>query len=106
MRMYFREASKLVLGIGFAVHCSASYNTTGATELADSQLLNDPFPYFFPRENASPAELFAMPKCHGVVIEQASIDELQGFLASGKLTSEQLVGCYMQRQYQTGEYIK
>ncbi|KAK4540018.1 hypothetical protein LTR36_009834 [Oleoguttula mirabilis] len=84
---------------------SATYNTANASGLANSQLLTDPFPYYFPRENASAAKLFAMPTCNGVTIEDATIDELQSYMASGNLTSEQLVTCYMQRNFQTTEYI-
>jgi amidase len=73
----------------FAAPVVASDKPVNATALAASQILNDPFPYYFPEENAtSAAQLFAMP------------------LAKGKLTSVQIVMCYMQRAYQTGEYIK
>ncbi|KAK4631332.1 Putative amidase [Fulvia fulva] len=46
-----------------------------------------------------------MPKCHGVVIEEASIDELQEYLSHGNLTSQQLAMCYLQRIWQTDDYI-
>ena len=97
----------LVLAIAvWAGLSSATYNTSNATSLSNSQILNDPFPYYFPRENASPAQLFAMPACKGVKIEEATIDELQNYMSSGSLTSVQLVTCYMQRAFQTAEYIK
>ena len=100
-------ALALALGLGtIAPASSASYDTTNATGLADSQTLNDPFPYYFPRQDASPASLFAMPSCHDVDIEEATIDELQRYMDSGKLTSVYLVTCYMQRSSQTAEYIK
>lgn len=85
---------------------SAGYNTTHAASLADSQTLSHPFPYFFPSQHASPAQLFAMPSCQGFDIEDATIDELQTYMASGKLSSVILVTCYMQRAFHTGEYIK
>lgn len=73
---------------------------------ANSQILNDPFPYYFPQENGSATRLFAMPLCYGVKIEEATIEELQTYLADGSLTSVQLVTCYTQRSFQTAEYIK
>ncbi len=85
---------------------SAELNASSPAALADSEVLNDPFPYFFPEQNASAAELFAMPKCCGIDIENASIDTLQSHLECGDLTSVQLLACYMQRAFQTGEYIK
>jgi hypothetical protein len=91
----------------FAAPVVASDKPVNATALAASQILNDPFPYYFPEENAtSAAQLFAMPLCNGVTLEEATIDELQSHMAKGKLTSVQIVMCYMQRAYQTGEYIK
>lgn len=44
---------------------------------------------------------FPMPLCRGIVIEDATIDDLQHHMASGKLTSQQLVECYIARIKQT-----
>ena len=84
----------------------ANYNTSNASAFANAQLLTDPFPYYFPRINATPAELFVMPPCKGVKIEEATIDELQSHLSNGSLTSVELVTCYIQREFQTGQYIQ
>ena len=92
--------------IAFSGVVAASYNTSNATGFANSQILQNPFPHYFPQESASPAQLFALPTCNGVKIEEATIDDLQTFMANGSLTSVQLVTCYMQRSYQTAEYIK
>lgn len=94
-----RVASILALAV-FGRPCTASNNVTAG------QILNDPFPYYFPQENAPASQLFPMPQCNGVQIEQASIDQLQTYMAHGSLTSVQLVVCYMQRSFQTAEYIK
>jgi amidase len=56
--------------------------------------------------NASTAAWHAMPLCKGFSIEDATIDELQHYMASSNLSSMQLLSCYMQRYYQTNEYIK
>lgn len=77
-----------------------------SSEKSEYQILKSPFPYDFPNENdANTTELFPMPKCHGLTIEEASIDELQGYMSNGKLTSQQLAVCYLQRVWQTEEYI-
>lgn len=47
-----------------------------------------------------------MPLCKGHKIEDATIDELQEFMTTGNLTTVQLVTCYIQRYYQTNQYIK
>jgi amidase len=77
--------------LGFAGHHHhGGYDVANATQLANAQTLSDPFPYYFPKVNATPAELFAMPLCQGYKIEDASIDELQGLLSNGSLTSVEL----------------
>ena len=71
-----------------------------------SQTLSHPFPYDFPDQNAADNPgLFPMPRCHGVTIEEATIDQLQQYLSNGTLTSQQLVVCYMQRMWQVEEYV-
>ena len=74
--------------------------------LAASEILNDPYPYYFPQLNADASHLFPMPLCHGFQLEEATIDQIQAALAHGRLTSEQLVTCYLTRNYQVAEYIK
>jgi amidase len=46
-----------------------------------------------------------MPACHGFVIAEKSIEELQEYMTSGNLTSVQLTSCYLQRVYQTRDYL-
>ena len=70
------------------------------------QTLPSPFPYDFPNQNAANTpSLFPMPQCHGVTIEEATIDQLQQYTADGNLTSQQLAVCYLQRIWQTDDYI-
>jgi len=47
-----------------------------------------------------------MRQCHGLTIEEATIDQLQEYMSSRRLTSAQLAVCYLQRVFQTDEYIK
>lgn len=71
------------------------------------QTLQDPFPYDFPDQRmADSSHLFPMPKCQGIDIDEATIDALQDHLTKGALTSQQLAVCYMQRIWQTNDYIK
>ncbi|KAF1980052.1 amidase signature enzyme [Bimuria novae-zelandiae CBS 107.79] len=68
--------------------------------------LQTPYPYEFPlMYNADTPDLFPMPQCHGITLEEATIDQLQGYLSDGSLTSAQLLGCYVDRMRQVDEYI-
>ncbi|KAF7731705.1 hypothetical protein EC973_008877 [Apophysomyces ossiformis] len=48
---------------------------------------------------------FPMPKCNGFKLEEASIDAIQKALSSGKLTSRQLVKCYLDRVDELNPYM-
>jgi amidase len=43
--------------------------------------------------------LFLMPPCvpHGITLAEATIDQLQHYMRTGKLTSVQLLECYLTR---------
>lgn len=49
---------------------------------------------------------FSMAECYGVDLEEATIDQMQGWMGSGKLTSRQLVQCYLGHILQLNEYVK
>lgn len=71
-----------------------------------SETLSAPFPYDFPnQDDSNTSGLFPMPRCHGITIEEATIDQLQQHLSNGNLTSQQLAVCYLQRIWQTNDYI-
>ena len=88
-----------------AITTSAISSIFNASQLAASQILGEPFPYDFPDQDSVP-DLFPMQSCNGIVLEEATIDQLQDYMDHGKLTSSQLVLCYLQRIYQTDNYIK
>ncbi|KAF2728623.1 amidase signature enzyme [Polyplosphaeria fusca] len=68
--------------------------------------LQTPYPFYFPpEEDAETPGLFPMPKCGQVTLEEATIDQLQGYMRNGSLTSVQLLNCYMRRMHQVDEYI-
>lgn len=79
-----------------------------AVASARAQLSLEAFtPSFFPlKENADTTELFPMPPCGDFQLLEATIDQMQAAMENGTLTSQQLVLCYMQRTYQTQEYIR
>ncbi|KAI9284988.1 amidase signature enzyme [Umbelopsis sp. AD052] len=55
-----------------------------------------------PTTSSSP---FPMAKCNGFQLEEASIDQIQQQLASGRLTSRQLVQCYLNRISTVNPYL-
>ena len=84
---------------------SAQYLDLQSWETAPP-ILNSPFPYDVPDQNAADSSgLFPMPLCHGITLEEATIDQLQQHLGQGKVTSQQLAICYLQRIWQTNDYI-
>lgn len=56
-----------------------------------------------PTTSSSP---FPMAKCNGFQLEEASIDQIQQQLASGRLTSRQLVQCYLNRISTVNPYLQ
>jgi hypothetical protein len=73
----------------------------------DIQILQDPLPYFFPPQSAvDTPELFPMETCNGVVIEEATIDDLQNALSSGAFTALELAECYLKRREQVDGFVK
>lgn len=57
-------------------------------------------------ENADSTGLFPMANCNGFKLEEATIDQMQDAMRQGRLTSVQLVQCYLTRAFQTEEYIR
>lgn len=55
---------------------------------------------------AEPALLFPIATCGSITLEEASINELQLAMTNGSLTSRQLVECYLDRIFQTNEYLQ
>lgn len=75
------------------------------SDIVDFQILKTPYPYEFP-EAKDVINLFPMPMCNGITLEEATIDSLQDAMHSGILTSSQIVSCYLRRIYQTDSYIE
>ncbi|KAK3988951.1 amidase [Cladorrhinum sp. PSN332] len=48
---------------------------------------------------------FPVPLCGTFKLEEATIDQMQAAMENGTLTSVQLVKCYLERTFQTNEYI-
>ncbi|KAH7389959.1 amidase signature domain-containing protein [Pyrenochaeta sp. MPI-SDFR-AT-0127] len=93
----------LALSVAACVLCETHQNSS---PILNIDPLQQPYPFYFPPQNAanSPA-LFPMPTCKGVVLEEATIDQLQSYMSNGTLTSVGLLKCYLRRVRQVDEYI-
>ena len=76
-----------------------------ATDLITLQDLETPFPYDFP-DHGVLDNLFPMPSCNDLVLEEATVDYLRDAMNKGRLTSTRIALCYLQRIYQTNGYAK
>ncbi|KIW09830.1 hypothetical protein PV08_11931 [Exophiala spinifera] len=56
-------------------------------------------------QDANTTALFPMSRCGGFQLEEATIDQMQAAMSNGSVTSTQLVLCYLERAYQTQNYI-
>src|SRR5687767_12611719 len=69
--------------------------------------LQSPFPFYFPAEaSAETPDLFPMPPCSGITLEEATIDQLQDAMGKWELTAVALVECYVRRILQVDGYIR
>lgn len=59
---------------------------------------------FTKRDTAQGENVFPMPQCGGLIIEEATIDELQDYMTLGKLTSVELTKCYLDRYLQLNSF--
>lgn len=92
-----------------SVNISTVDSSVKNSNLVSSQDVSSPFPYEFPYlGNVSDvdARRFPMPACDGIVLEEATIDQLQEAMSTGRLTAVQIAICYLQRIYQTDSYVK
>lgn len=96
MKSLFLFASAFILGSPVL----AIANSLVAAE----QLLANPFPYEFP--DLSSVSRFPMESCHGVTLEEATVDQLQNYMAQGILSSVKIVECYLKRRLQVDQYLK
>jgi amidase len=86
-----------------AASCETTRNSSG---ILNADELLEPFPYLFPPQNATgTSELFPMPICQGITLEEATIDQLQSHMINGVLTARTLLKCYMKRILQVDGYI-
>lgn len=71
-----------LVGALFALVSSvvAVASTSNGSALAASQVLETPFPYYFPLQS-NPEDLFPMPMCKGLTLEEATIDQLQSYMS-------------------------
>lgn len=94
-----------ILRSALVINAATAVSTYNGSDITSFQMLEQPFPYYFPAQE-NPTDLFPMPPCNGLTLEEATIDQLQDAMNHGNLTSSELVMCYLQRIYQTDSYIK
>ena len=83
--------------------CDARFNSTC---VIDANSLQYPLAFDFPLEDAAgTSDLFPVPLCESITLEEATIDHLQGHMESGILTSSELLDCYLNRVRQVDKYI-
>ncbi|EXJ95627.1 hypothetical protein A1O1_00749 [Capronia coronata CBS 617.96] len=99
----FHSFPLFLLTAGLIPWAAAQDATT--VDLASAQILTDPFPYQYPNEDAAPEALFPMPPCKGITLEEATIDQLQGYMSDGALTAVDIVMCYFARYTQVNGYV-
>jgi amidase len=96
----------IVLSIAVKLIGDQPSSSPNASDFGAAQVLQNPFPYDFPNMDAAPIALFPMPSCHGITLEEATIEQLQDAMSHGKLTSVQILNCYLARVSQTNSYCK
>ncbi|KAH7406756.1 glutamyl-tRNA amidotransferase subunit A [Phaeosphaeria sp. MPI-PUGE-AT-0046c] len=96
----------LVFVLGSASSRVQAETSGNVTNVLDINPLQQPFPYYFPsRKVTNSHDLFPMPMCNGIALEEVTIDQLQSYMSTGLLTSLQLLRCYLQRVRQVDDYI-
>ncbi len=91
----------------FALQALAVTYSNKSHSLLSADPLPNPYPFYFPRQgDANSTMLFPMERCGDVVLEEASIDQLQDAMVHGKLNAVKLASCCLRRVLQVGEYIK
>ena len=103
---YFNTMHRRITGLavlGLAFGAGAQQN---ASNVLNIDPLQQPFPYYFPPQDAANSSaLFPMPTCQGITLEEATIDQLQGYMGNGLLTAAQLLRCSLRRIQQIDHYV-
>lgn len=68
----------------------------------EGQNVNDT-EYSFPQIES--AEIFPMPQCKGITLEEATIDQLQDYMLKGQITAVDLAQCYLARYFQVNSFV-
>jgi amidase len=104
--MMLTPASRGLAVAALAMVALTTASSDANDSLVTSQINYQPYPYDFPKQGINGSDLFPMRRCNDFKLEEASIDEIQAQLNSGKLTGAQLLQCYYERIYQVDPYVK
>lgn len=99
---YLVASLGLSLAVVDSLHINDEVKRSVSEAAISSQELNDTV-YSFPQIEAE--ELFPMPQCKGITLEEATIDQIQDYFSTGKLTSVDLVLCYLERYFQVNSFV-
>ena len=94
------------VAVGLPITLVQATTPVDGLALASSQVVENLFPNDFPDQSQSGERLFPMRDCQGLKLEEATIDQLQQWMRAEKLTTQQLVACYLQRIDQTDGYVR
>jgi amidase len=89
----------------FPLFVAISWAANGLPNVLRNLSPQEPYPYSSLQDAANVSELFSMPTCGDIVLEEATIDQLAGYMSTGRLTSVQILECYMERFHQVDEFI-
>jgi amidase len=89
----------------FPLFVAISWAVNGLPNVMRNLLHQETYPYSSLQDAANMSELFSMPTCGSIVLEEATIDQLAGYMSTGRLTSVQILECYMERFHQVDEFI-
>jgi amidase len=105
--MFLSMATIFLFVFIFVATSWASYaEQRNSTCILNADPLQQPYPDSFPLQDAAgTAALFPTSTCLGVILEEATIDQLQGYMSDGVLTSVDLLRCYLKRVHQVDKYI-
>jgi amidase len=87
----------------FPLFVAISWAANGLPNVMRNLLHQEPYSPL--QDAANISEIFSMPTCGSVVLEEATIDQLAGYMSTGRLTSVQILECYMERFHQVDEFI-
>ncbi|QLG72936.1 hypothetical protein HG535_0E00200 [Zygotorulaspora mrakii] len=102
MKVQYSVALLYALSLANAHPIEKLWKRFTSTEPSMDQLVNTTS-FVYPQ--VASKEVFPMDTCNGITLEDATIDQLQDYFNRGILSSEDVVGCYLDRYFQVNPYV-